>query len=78
MTRAEFAGITVTLNSTIKALLDQMVAWTTKIDNNNNNNPNRGEPIMVIRIITSLLLLRIENQNMNMIWNTMNIDITTS
>jgi len=48
MTKAEFAGITATLNSTIKALLDQMVAWTAKVDNN--NNPNRGEPIPVIRV----------------------------
>jgi len=88
MTREEFAGITTTLTTTIKNLLDQMVAWTIKVDNNsannnNRNNPNRGgEPIPVIRllgfVITSLLLLRTENQNMpmNLIWNTVSVDIT--
>ncbi|MCI55466.1 hypothetical protein A2U01_0076717, partial [Trifolium medium] len=52
ITRTEFDG----LAPMIKALLDQMAALTTKVDditNNNNhnrNNPNRGgEPIPVIR-----------------------------
>jgi len=64
MTRAEFVGITTTLTTTIKSLLDQMTTWTAKVDNNNANNnnnnnnrnninnPNRvGEPIPVIRVI---------------------------
>lgn len=59
MTRAEFAGITATLTTTIKALSDQMAAWTAKVDNNNANNnnyynrniQNRGEvPIPIIRV----------------------------
>jgi len=60
VTRTEFAS----LNAAAKALLDQMVALTAKIDNinnrnnnnnncnyNNRNNPNRGgEPIPIIRV----------------------------
>jgi len=65
MTREEFAGITPTLTTTIKALLDQMVAWTAKVDNNNannnnnnnKNNPNRGEPILIIRVCNNILTI---------------------
>jgi hypothetical protein len=65
MTKAELAGITATLTTsitTIKALTDQMAALTAKIDNNinnrnNNNNINnlnkRGEPIPVSRVRNS-------------------------
>jgi len=58
MTREEFVGIT----ATIKALLDRMAAWKTKVDNNNannnRNNPNRGgEPIPVIRVRNNILTI---------------------
>lgn len=59
MTREEFAGLTATLTTDIKALLDQMAAWTAKVynnaNNNNRNNPNRGgEPIPVIRVCNNI------------------------
>jgi len=79
-----------------KALLDQMVALTTTtmilkvddiinnniINNNNINNPNKQENQFWLLgfVITTLLLLCTENQNIpaNLIWNTMSVDITTS
>ncbi|RHN43583.1 putative Zinc finger-XS domain-containing protein [Medicago truncatula] len=61
MTRAEFADITATLTTDIKALLDQMSAWTGKVYNNNannRNNPNRGgEPIPVIRVCNNIPII---------------------
>ena len=50
-----------------------MAAWTAKVDNNRNNPNKGGEPIPVIRVCNNIPTIA-----MNLIWNTMSVDITQS
>jgi hypothetical protein len=80
VTRAELEGSFAALTAAITAL-------TTQVNNINNNRNNKtattGEENQFRLsgfVITNILLLCTKNRNipMNLIWNTMSVDITTN